>query len=171
MSSSRPKTYNQLELKSFQLILDRTPGLTYFCTSVSIPGVSANAARVSTPFTDIKVTGDTLVFQPLIVNMIVDEEMQNWDEIFDWMVSYTHPTTFDEYKDSSQSQHNLYSSKVSDGRVIIPNNKYNNRHEFQFVDLHPIDLSDVVFDTQIADTQVAIATVTFEYTSYHRIKH
>lgn len=161
-------TYNQLESKSIELILDRTPNVDYFCTSASIPGISSTAARQYTPFTDIKVTGDKLVFQPLIINFIVDEEMNNWNEIFDWMVSYAHPTEFEEYQNNQVTQNNLYSSKKSGAKLLIPNNKYNKKHEFTFTDVFPIDMSDIVIDTQIDGTTVVVCTVTFEYTTYSK---
>lgn len=161
-------TVNQLEPKSLKLILDRIPNVEYFCTSASVPGITATAARQPSPFTDIKVTGDKLVFQPLIVNFIVNEDMSNWAEIFDWMVSYTHPTTFDEYKNPNTTQNQLYSSKKSGAKLLIPNNKYQNQLEFTFTDVFPIDMSDVVFDVQIEGTTSTICTVTFEYTSYSK---
>lgn len=166
--SNSIKSYNQLENKEIQLIIERLPHVNYFCTSASVPGISATAARQYSPFTDIKVHGDKLVFQPLIVNFIIDEEMMNWSELFDWLVSYSHPNNFDEYKDPNVTQNNLYSSKRSGATLIIPNNKYNNAHEFVFEDVIPIDISDVVFDNQITDTQVAICTATFEYTVFRK---
>lgn len=170
MSTNLIKTVNQLENKSIQLIIERSPHLDYFCTSVSIPGISTTAARQYSPFTDIKVTGDKPLFQPLIVNFIVDEGMNNWWEIYTWIRAYSHPESFDEYKDNNVTQNNLYSSKKSSATLLVPNNKYNNSHEFQFIDLFPIDMTDVVFDNQISDTQSQIATITFEYTLYNKTK-
>lgn len=165
----RIKTYNQLENKSIQLIIERTPHVNYFCTSASVPGISGTAARLWSPFTDVKVTGDKLVFQPLIVNFIVDENLENWNEIFKWMSEYAHPEGFDQYADNTVSQNNLYRSKISPATLLVSNNKYNLTHEFRFIDLFPVDLSDIVFDNQISDTQVQIATVTFEYTVYSKV--
>ena len=162
-------TYNQLENKHFKLIIDRLPHVGFFCTSASVPGLSTTSPRVFSPFSDVKATGDKLVFQPLIVNFIVDEDLSNWQELYNWMVSYGHPTGFDEYKDNVH-QKGLYASKLSDAKLLIPNNKYNTHHEFSFVDAFPLDISDMVFDIQIADTQVQICTVTFEYTYYKKTK-
>lgn len=163
-------TYNQLEAKSIQLIIERTPNVNYFCTSASVPGITATAARQPSPFVDVKVTGDKLVFQPLIVNCIIDEDMRNWQEIFDWLVSYGHPTDFNEYRDNSVTRNNQYLTKKSGATLLIPNNKYNNYHEYQFVDLFPIDISDVVFDVQISETPISIMTLTFEYSYYIKVK-
>lgn len=168
--STRVETVNQLENKSIQLIIERTPHVEYFCTSSSLPGVSGTAARLWSPFSDVKVTGDKLVFQPLIVNFIVDENLKNWQEIFDWMTSYAHPESFDQYKDDNQPQNWLYRSKLSGATLLVSNNKYNVSHEFQFIDLFPVDLSDIVFDNQISSTESQIATVTFEYTTYTKTR-
>lgn len=164
------KNYNQLENKSIQFIIERLPHVNYFCTSASIPGITATAIRQPSPFTDVKVTGDKLIYQPLIVNFTIDEEMKNWQEIFDWMVDYAHPTEFEEYIDNNYTRNNLYSSKKSGATLLIPNNKYNTSHEFVFQDVFPMDISDVVFDVQVGDTQVAVCTATFEYTVYKKTR-
>lgn len=166
----RVTNYNQLENKSIQLIIERTPYINYFCTSASIPGISTQSVPRFSPFSDVKVHGDKAIFQPLIVNFIVDEEMNNWWEIYSWIRSYSHPESFDEYKDDSVTQNNLFPSKFSPATLLISNNKYNVKKEFRFLDCFPIDLSDVVFDNQISDTQVQIATATFEYTVYDMVK-
>ena len=116
------KNYNQLESKSIELILSRCPNIEFFCTSASVPGISATAIRQPSPFTDIKVHGDKLIFQPLIVSFVVNEDMSNWLEIFEWMSSYAHPENYDQYKDSNVTQSQLYNSKKSDAKIIIPNN-------------------------------------------------
>lgn len=169
MSSNRVKNYNQLELKSIKLILDRIPNVEFFCTSANVPGLSSTAARQYSPFADVKVTGDKLVFQPLIVNFVVNEDMSNWKEIFDWMVEYGHPTKFQEYANPNITQKQLYGSKKSSATVLIPNNKYNVTHEFQYIDVFPVDLSDIVVDTQIEDVPNTIATITFEYSYYYKV--
>lgn len=164
------QSYNQLEAKSIQLVIDRIPNVNFFCTSASVPGIASTAVRQPSPFADVKVTGDKIMFQPLIVNFIVDENMANWKEIFDWMVSYAHPTEFDEYADATIPQNRLYASKKSDATLIVPNNKYNATHEFSYVDIFPVDMTDIIFDTQIDDVPNIICTVTFEYTSYKKTK-
>lgn len=168
MNSSQIKNYNQLEAKSIELVIDRIPNVNFFCTSASLPGISATAVRQPTPFTDVKHTGDKLVFQPLIVNFIVDESMANWKEIFDWMVSYGTPDNFEQFVNPSVPHRQQYRSKLSDARLLIPNNLYNTQHEYTFEDVFPIDISDIVFDTQISGVSNAVCTATFEYTQYYK---
>lgn len=168
MSAFDVKTYNQFEPKTLQLILDRAPAVEYFCTSAPLPGITATAIRQPSPFTDVKVTGDKLIYQPLIVTFIVDEHLQNWQEIYNWFVSYAHPEAFEQYADKSHTQNDLYRSKLSNATLIVANNKYNKQHEFRFVDLFPVDMSDIILDVQISDTQVAMCTVTFEYSYYYK---
>jgi hypothetical protein len=168
VNDRRVQTYTQLENKNILFVLERSPHVNYYCTSVSLPGVSSTAARQMSPFSDVKHTGDKLVWQPLIVNFNVDEQLTNWLEIHNWMRSYAHPESFDEYADKSIPINNLYRSKLSSATLIIPNNKYNTTHKFQFIDVFPVDLTDVVFDNQITGTTPQIATATFEYTTYNK---
>jgi len=166
--SSVIKTFNQLENKEIQLLINRCPHLNFYCTSASIPGITTNAVRQLSPFADVKVTGDKPNFQPLIVNFLVDEMMENWWEIYEWIRDYSAPESFDDYKDDSVTQNNLYPSKKSPALLLVSNNKHNVSHEFTFIDLFPVDITDVIFDNQISDTQVLLATATFEYTVYSK---
>lgn len=156
----------QFENKTFELQIERLPSTTFFSTSVQIPGVSVNAIPFPTPFTDLKIHGDKMIFQPLIVNFQVNEDLSNWYELFKWIVSYAHPTEFGEYKDSVSLQQ-LYNSKRSQATLLIKNNKYNASKEFVFEDLIPIDLSEIFLDTQQSDVEKVSATATFEYTNYY----
>lgn len=162
------ETYNQFEPKSIDLVIDRTPNVNYFCTSASIPGISSGAARVETPHATIKLHGDSTTYQPLIVNFIVDEKLQNFKEIVQWMDSYMHPITYDQYKDDVP-QNQLHQSKYSDITLLLTNNKYNITHKFLFRDAFPVDITDIIVDIQTQKTTNTVATVTFEYTYYQYI--
>jgi len=164
--SQKITTYNQLESKSIELVIDRLPNVNYFCTSAALPGVSSNAWRQPSPFTDVKVPGDKIQFQPLIVNFIVDEHLNNWKEIKDWIYGYAHPNNFEEYQESGIDANKIFQSKKSDAILLIPNNKYNVKHKFKFIDVFPIDLTDIIIDIQIDQTPNIICTTTFEYTTY-----
>lgn len=166
-TDNRITSLTQLENKSFQLQIERIPSTIYFCTSAPLPGVTVNPIIQPSPFSNIKVHGDRIIFQPLVATFVVDEDLQNFQEIFNWMVGYSHPTDYDEYKDSSvPDTKQLYSSKKTDATLLIPNNKYIANKKVMFEDVQPIDLSDLLFDVQIDDISVQICTVTFEYTKY-----
>ena len=160
-------SYNHLEIKNFELQIDRLPGVMYNCTSAPLPGISAGPAIQSTPFATIKHPGDTLVYTPLIVTFIVDENMKNWDEIFYWMQAYGHPDNFDQYKSFDQNAKQNVANKKSGGSLIISNNKYNYTRTFTFEDLFPVDVSEVMFDTQVDDVFVATCTASFEFTQFY----
>lgn len=78
---------NYLQPTGFKLIMDRKhfPNLTFFATSVSHPSISLSATNVSFRRADIKIAGDKLTFGELQCNIIMDEDMTAYQEMYDWM--------------------------------------------------------------------------------------
>lgn len=167
MPSSSDMGYNHLEIKNFELQIDKLFGVTYNCISAPLPGLSSVAAPQYTPFATVKHPGDHIIYSPLIVTFIVDEEMKNWDEIFNWMRAYGHPDNTGEYRVDGLTPRQTVTNKKSGGSLLISNNKYNYSRSFIFEDLFPVDISEVMFDTQIDDVFVATCTASFEFTQFY----
>ena len=78
---------NYLQPTSFKLLIDRKhyPNLEFFCQSISHPGMQMSS--VETPFRKVAVPfpGDTLVFGDLSCQIILDEDMNSYTEMFNWM--------------------------------------------------------------------------------------
>ena len=79
---------NYLQPTSFKLVLDRTnyPNLEFFCQNVTHPGMLMTAVEV--PYQKIQgvpFAGDTLTFNELSANIILDEDMQGYTEMYSWI--------------------------------------------------------------------------------------
>ena len=57
----------------------------YFCTQVTMPGISLSEALVPYRGVNLAMTGDRLQFEDLAIRFNVTENMENYIEIFDWM--------------------------------------------------------------------------------------
>jgi hypothetical protein len=109
-------------------------------------------------------------FSDLEVTFRVDEDMENYLEIYNWMVATGFPENFDQYKgpDPSNRQSNFTQKElVSDATLVIHDSKMNPKTEIIFKDIFPIQLSELKFDTRSTDVIYIDATVTFTHSRFN----
>ena len=151
-------TLNYLAPTAFKLIIDRLtyPNTEYNVQTVAIPDMSVQAANYSTPHRSIGMTADKITYGQLTVAFIVDENLQNYKEIHDWMLALV--TDADQKRDG----------KVRDITLAILSSANNPNKEIKFVDAFPVDVGSLPFDLTATDVTYLVATATFQY-SYFKI--
>ena len=155
--ANQPTNLNQLNVVSFETNFLRIPGVNYFCQRVNIPGISLSNTIQSTPFANIPIEGDMLEFEDLTIGFIVDEDMQNYLEMYNWLHSLGFPDRYAQYDNET-------SDIKSDVNIIIHTNKSNPNYSIVFKDVFPVALGVINFDTNNTDLEPIIVDATFKYT-------
>lgn len=160
----------------FQLNFNRLNGITYFCQTVNIPGITMTPGIMNTPFIDLYVPGDKMQYEQLTIKFLVDEQLFSWQQIHDWIRAMTFPVEFSEYVKlgslSASAQiraRNKLPPQYSDGVLSIFTNKNNINFRIQFKDIFPADLSSIQFDSSSSAEETITATASF-YFSYYNIE-
>lgn len=156
----QPTNVNQLSPVGYKFVIENLPNVSWFITSVALPGVSLGSAAQPTPFLSTSVPGETMTFEDLSVTFIVDEDMTTWLEIFDWITGLGFPENYTQYKDQKAK------FTTSDATLIVLNSNMNPNYHFKFKDLFPTGLSEIAFDSASTDISTIKATVGFKYLSY-----
>lgn len=173
-----PQNLDLLQSTKFRLSFGRLPGITYFCQSANFPGLSITEVQRSTPFVDLYVAGEKLVYDTFNVTFLVDEDLQTWTEIHDWMRGLTFPTNFKEYLDLSKNTlgSNVRGStgakpQYSDAILTMYTNKNNPNFRIKLHDLFPTSLSSILVNTSDTAENIVVsdATFRFSYYDYERI--
>jgi hypothetical protein len=154
---NQPTNLNQLNVVSFETNFLRMPGVNYFCQRVNIPSISLSNTIQSTPFANIPIEGDVLEFEDLSLSFIVDEDMQNYLEIFNWLQSLGFPDRYTQYNNET-------SDIKSDMNILIHTNKSNPNYNITFKDVFPTSLGTISFDTNATTLDPIVVDVTFKYT-------
>ena len=156
---TQPLTNNYLAKNRFNLFLPRCPNLTYFCQRANIPTISFGTSLQSNPTgVEIRRPGTRYAFEDLSLGFLVDENMKNWLELFNWMKDIGIYNTKEEITREKD--------KVSDVYLVITNSAYNPIISITYHDAFPVMLSGVDFDTSVVDTDPILASVTFAFTYY-----
>ena len=75
----------------FRFGIHQLPKVEFFTIGVNLPGISAGVVTVATPFKDIPTMGDKLTYGNLSITFIVDEYLENYNSLHNWMTGYGFP--------------------------------------------------------------------------------
>ena len=164
---------NFLAPTGFKFQLNRTPKVTYFGNAVNIPSITLGVAEQPSYLRDIPLPGEKLDFSDFSLRFLVDEGLENYMEIQNWMRGLGFPESLKEIYDfqkgspdisqPNKSQLNLY----SDGTLTILDSNNIPKFKLIFENLFPINLTTLEFDATQTDLEYFTAEVTFKYTIYN----
>tara|TARA_Y100000310_G_C20288559_1_gene626092 strand:+ start:31 stop:636 length:606 start_codon:yes stop_codon:yes gene_type:complete len=191
-STTQPTVFDYATSTQWRIAFNRIPKTTWFCTAANIPGITLGEATYPTPMTDMFITGDKLTFDTLNITFIVDEELQNYRELWEWLVGIgapkQHPqwtealtkgdgltTTFSAVgsddvltsraaavQKATSTEKNLY----SDAALIVYNSKNIPKANVLFKEMFPTSLSGLDYSQEATDVEYFKATATFRYLYY-----
>jgi len=148
---------NYLSPVGFKLVLEKFRGVDFFCQRVNLPDVTMPFTEVPTRFRQFPiVAGGGVTYGDLTVSFIVDEELINWKEIYNWIRS----------NGNSEEHMPTEEPEYCNGQVLIYTSSYNINHVINFENLFPISISEMNFDASNSDIEYFTAQVTFKYTGY-----
>lgn len=158
-----PDNVSTLQGNKFILSFPKLPFLNFFCQDAGIPGLSTSPVPVPTPFSDTFRHGDKMVFEPLTVNIIVDEDLRVWEEMFLWLTGLTHPENFEEYIRSKNYAYKGKEALYQDAVLTTNTNANNPNIRFHFTACHPISIGTLNLSSKAEPTEPLILPVTFRY--------
>ena len=159
-----PDNRSFLSNNKFDFTLDRIPNFTFLVQSVSLPGMALTSSNFQTPLANIQIPGTQLGFTPLSISFIVDEDMESWYELYNWMFQLGNPESNNK-RGTLTGVPGASNHIVSDAKLIIKTNSNNPNWRVRFHDLFPTDLGEINFST--TETQEFItSSATFAYTYY-----
>ncbi len=191
--TSQPTVLDYATQTQWRLAFNRIPKTTWFCTAANIPGITLGEATYPTPMADMFVTGDKLTFETLNITFLVDEELQNYREIWDWIVGMGAPRQHSQFSevltkgdgttlkfstvgsDDELSPRDAAVMKggtptegniYSDANLIIYSSKNTPKVEVKFKEMFPTSLSGLDYSQESTDVEYFKATATFRYLYY-----
>ena len=182
--TSQPTVFDYATGTQWRLTFNRLPKTTWFCTAATVRGIQLGEASYPTPMTDMMDTGDKLTFENLNITFMVDEELQNYRELWDWLVGIGAPKKHSQWRtilDSGDGavrsfgtpdtdtrtkttfdESNLY----SDSTLIVYNSKNTPKVNVHFKNMFPTSLSALEYSQELTDVEYFKATATFRYLYY-----
>jgi hypothetical protein len=159
---------NFLSPVGFKFTLAKEPKVAFMCNSARIPEITLGIAKQSTYLKNIDVPGEILTYGDLTLKFLVDENMENYMAVHNWLTGLGFPETTQQYKNLTTDDDGIRDPKeaFSDGSLSILNSNYKSTATVKFRDLFPVSLSSLEFDATPTDVVYLTAQVTFKYTIY-----
>lgn len=161
-----PSNRNYLSRLNFRFQIKKLPHVNFFCQSVNLPGFSVQNVDEGNPFVAIPYSGDHVDYQPLNVTFMVDEDMQNYMEIYTWIRGLSFPDTFTQYRDLATVPKYTGEGLKSEMSIFILTAAKNPQYNVVFSDAFPVALGPIEFSSAASDVNYATCTATFKYTSF-----
>lgn len=153
-----------LSNNKYEFVITRLPNVVFFLQGINIPNISLGTTITQTPFVQIPKPSNTLTFEPLNVNYIIDENMESWFEIYNWMTNLGNPESLNKLGTLTQVP-GKNNSVTSDATLFIKTNSNNSNIKFTFHDIFPTELNGVQL-TSTEGQEFLTSTITFSYTYY-----
>ena len=160
---------NFLSPIGFKFVLGKFPKVGFFCNSARIPEINLTSVSQPSYLKTIDVPGDLITFGAMNLAFLVDENMENYMAIHNWINGLGFPETTQEFKDLTTNTDGVRDNKeqYSDGSLHILNSNYNTTAVVKFTDMYPTSLSSLEFNATDSDVNYFTAQVSFNYTIYN----
>ena len=160
---------NFLSGVGFKFNLSKFPKVDFFSNSARIPELNLELTRQPSYLKNIDIPGERLTYGDLTLRFLVDENMENYISVYNWLKGLGFPETAQEYKDLTTDKDGQRDNKEAfcDGTLRILNSNYREVAKVKFTDLFPTSLTSLDFDATNTDIQFFTAEATFKYTIYN----
>ena len=187
--SRQPTQLDYVSPTQFKFNIHQLPKVEFFTTAANVPAINLGEAIFPTPYKEIPVMGDTLTYDNLSISFIVDENLENYIELHEWLTAIGFPKDREQFTTfrSSTADSPVITQGVSDDRglttgssqlstsargmfgdaiLTILTNKNNPVVEVRFQDLFPVALGALDFTQTATDVEYISVTADFSYKIY-----
>jgi len=158
------KNLNYLQPTGFRVVIDRTkyPNLEYFAQSVSHPGAQLTPLELPVRrITSVPLAGDKMTFSEVSFDIILDEEMTSYREMYDWMVRITNDGQV------SALERDTKKPTYADITLHVLSSHNNTVQKIRYLDCVPTGLGDINFQSTSGDTTYLTFNASFRFSQFN----
>ena len=185
---TQPDKLDYASPTQFRFGIHQLPKVEFFAVSATIPAIALSDVLIPTPFKSIPMMGDQLTFDNLSVSFIVDEYLENFLSIHEWLTAIGFPKNKKQFSEFKTNISNTpigarstasTSTDVGDVKAASPNNalfsdatltilsnKNNPIVNVFFRDLYPVAMTALDYNQGATDVEYLTASIDFAYQIY-----
>lgn len=166
-STAQVAVQNYLKPNSFRFQVAKLPNVTYTCQSANLPPLQLGTALQTSPFVDLPHPGDKINFGEFTIRFLINEDMSNYKELYDWIVAMGVPERGSQWSNLAHKAtafaEGKYETNFSDASLIVLDSNNNAIVRLNFQDLFPISLEGLDFDITTAGMEYFVGIAAFRY--------
>ena len=154
---------NYLQPTGFKVVIDRTkyPNMEYFVQSVSHPGAQLTPMELPVRrITSVPLAGDKITFSEVSFQIILDEDMKSYREMFDWMLRIVNDGQV------NQSQRDTKKPTYADITLHVLSSHNNTTQKIRYLDCVPTGLGDINFESTQGDATYVTFNASFRFSQF-----
>lgn len=167
-----PENINPLSANGFMFNISKLPEVSFFCQQVNLPNITLGSPEQGTPFAMLPIPGEMLTYGTLDLQFLIDENMNNFKSIYNWMTGLGFPVNNTQYTDlvssSNINQRSELMSNYSDAvlQILNSNNNSSETKTIQFRDIFPVSLESLTMMATSTDVQYLVGSASFRISYY-----
>lgn len=153
---------NYLQPTGFKVVIDRRSysNLEFFAQSVMHPGSSVNPLDVATTrVTSLPLAGDKITYTNLTLDVILDEDMESYKEMQNWLERIVNEGHVPETTDTKVSTY-------ADINVMIMSSHNNKNVQIKYKECMPVDIGSVNLASNVGDVAYLTFQVSFRFSEF-----
>ena len=181
-----PTKFDYASPIQFRFKMTKLPQVEFFVQTANIPGITLDEVQQPTRLKAIALPGSTLSFANLDLSFLVDENLNNYKELHDWLIGLGTPESdsqfagllaagSDRFPGSTASSAATGSNTAqplneggiySDATLTVLNNKNVAKTEIRFKNVYPTSLGSLSYDIKANDVDYLQVQASFNYMYY-----
>ena len=181
----QPTKFDYASPIQFRFKMTKLPKVEFFVQTANIPGISLGSTTQDTPLKDIAGAGDKVNYQSLDISFLVDENLNNYKELHDWILGLGFAQSHDQFKNLQATGADRFPGTTlgtaagatlpqpaaeggiySDATLTVLNNKNVAKTEIRFQNVYPISLGSLSYDIKASDVDYLQVSASFNYMYY-----
>lgn len=146
---SNPQSFNALTNVKFKFDIQRAPNVTYWMQSCILPTVQIEGGILPGMRRDVPIPGQKAEFENLVITFIVDQDLKNYEEIFNWFQDIASASTIDQM--------------VANCSLHFLNGDNEVNRTIDFIGAYPTVMTELSLNSDDSDTVPVTCSVTFNY--------
>jgi len=170
--------------------MSKLPEVEFFIQTANVPGITLGSTSFETPLKDIAGVGDKVTYQTLDVSFLVDENLNNYKELHDWVKGIGFPQDHTQFKSLQATGSDRFPGSTagasvpgvatpkplaeggiySDATLIVLNSKNIAKTEIRFQNVYPTSIGSLSYDIKASDVDYLQCTASFSYMYYDMVQ-
>ena len=185
-----PSKFDYASPIQFRFKITKLPLVEFSIQTANIPGISLDEVQQPTRLKAIALPGSTLTFANLDISFLVDENLNNYKELHDWLIGLGTPESDSQFAGLLAAGSDRFPGSTagasvpgvanprplaeggiySDATLIVLNSKNIAKTEIRFKNVYPVSLGSLSYDVKLSDVDYLQVAASFAYMGYEIVQ-
>lgn len=157
---------NYLQPSGFKVVINRRefPNLQFYAQSIAHPDASLPPSEIGFPRASVPFVGDTVDFGQLSMEVLLDEDMNSYRELYNWMISAVNEKHILATQSLGSGEVDYTAPSYHDITVAVLSSHNNVNRQFRYLNGFPISIGNIQMNATTAEQYLSFpVTFRFDY--------